>query len=248
MQPDADNLLSIAGITTPLIGFYDVADPKPFAPFAEPERCCFSAYENWLQGESILIELGGCKCPGGSYWIGGVMPGYAVNSEDPESQPLENFARSLNRREGFKSSDALMQQWLENQKPYLIENGYVVIGPLKAEQYEHLKTVTFYVNPDQLSLLLLGTEYNNASVDTHPAISAFGSGCGQMAAVLGDFDSSTPRAVIGATDIAMREHLPPDILALTVNKAMFEQLCGLDENSFLYKNFWKRLRQAREER
>ena len=247
MQPDATNLLRIAGIRTPLIGFYDVSDLKPFAPFAEPKRCCFSAYENWLKGESICITAGSCKCQGGSYWIGGVMPSYAERSEEADGEPLETFARSLNQREGFKSSDELMLQWLQNQKPYLIENGYVVIGPLKEEQYEHLKTVTFYVNPDQLSLLLLGTEYNNASVNEHPTISAFGSGCGQMAAVLGDVDSKTPRAALGATDIAMREHLPPDILALTVNKAMYEQLCGLDENSFLYKHFWKRLRQARGE-
>jgi hypothetical protein len=28
---------------------------------------------------------------------------------------------------------------------------------------------------------------------------------------------------------------------------MYEQLCGLDENSFLHKSFWKRLRNARGE-
>ena len=129
----------------------------------------------------------------------------------------------------------------------MIENGYVVIGPLKEKQYEHLKTVTFYVNPDQLSLLLLGAEYNNASIKNNPAITAFGSGCGQIAALLGDFDAGIPKAVIGATDIAMRVHLPPDILAFTVNKPMYKQLCELDENSFLYKHFWKRLRKARGE-
>ena len=159
----------------------------------------------------------------------------------------ENFAKVLNQREGFKSSDELMCQWLENLKPYMIENRYVVIGPLKDDQYEHLKTVTFYVNPDQLSLLLLGAEYNNASINDNPVITAFGSGCGQMAALFGDFDTDIPKAVIGATDIAMREYLPPDILAFAVNKPMYKQLCELDENSFLYKHFWKRLRKARGE-
>jgi hypothetical protein len=109
----------------------------------------------------------------------------------------------MNQREGFKSSDELMCQWLENLGPYMIENGYVVIGPLKDDQYEHLQTVTFYVNPDQLSLLLLGPEYDNASIDDSPVIAAFGSGCGQMAALFGDFDTDTPKAVIGATDIEM---------------------------------------------
>ena len=234
MQPDPKKLLEIAEIINPLIGFYDVPDPKPFEPFAKPKRCIFSCYKNWIKGESICISEGNCSCMGGGYWVGG-----------DEFTTRDNFAKSLNEREGFKSSQELMKQWLDNLKPYRIEHGYVAIGPLRNEQYDFLKTVTFFVNPDQLSLLLLGTEYNNASVNINPAITAFGSGCGQLAALFGNFDPDIPKAVIGATDIAMREHLPPYILALTVNKPMYRQLCELDENSFLYKSFWKRLRKAR---
>jgi hypothetical protein len=47
------------------------------------------------------------------------------------------------------------------------------------------------VNPDQLSLLIHGAEYNNVSVENPPVITAFGSGCGQMAALLGDLDESS---------------------------------------------------------
>ena len=68
-----------------------------------------------------------------------------------------------------------------------------------------------------------------------------------MAALFSNFNPEIPKAIIGGTDIAMREHLPADILALTVNKPMYRQLCELDENSFLYKSFWKRLRKARGE-
>jgi len=237
MKPDPKNLLEIAGIKTPLIGFYDVPDPEPFEPFARPERCIFSCYENWLKGESICISESDSSCRGGGYWIGGV-----------EFTSRDNFAKSLTEREGFKSSPELMNQWLDNQKPYKIEHGYVVIGPLRDEQYKYLKTVTFFVNPDQLSLLLLGTEYHNASVNVNPTFTAFGSGCGQLAALFGNhLDSDIPKAIIGATDIAMREHLPPDILALTVNKPMYRQLCELDENSFLFRTFWKTLRKARGE-
>jgi hypothetical protein len=247
MQPNPSDLLQNTGITTPLIGFYDVSDPKSFEPFTRPKRCFFGAYENWQKGESICISVNDASCMGGGYWVGGVMPAWAVKSATQDLSPREAFATGLNGREGFKSSDNLMCQWLENQEPYMIKNGFVVIGPLKNDHYEYLKTVTFYVNPDQLSLLLLGTEYNNASTTNHPTVAAFGSGCGQMAALLGDFDADIPKAVIGATDIAMREHLPPDILAFTVNKPMYKQLCELDENSFLYKSFWKKLRKSRGE-
>jgi len=236
MKPDPTELLKIAGIKTPLIGFYDVPDPKPFEPFAGPERCFFACYENWLKGESLRISENDTSCRGGGYWIGGV-----------EFTSLDNFAKGLNQREGFKSSTELMKRWLNNQKPYRIEHQYVVIGPLRDAQDDYLKTITFFVNPDQLSLLLLGTEYHNASVNIHPAFTAFGSGCGQLAALFGNLDQDIPKAIIGATDIAMREHLPPDILALTVNRPMYRQLCALDENSFLYKSFWKRLKTLREE-
>ena len=245
MIPDPTKLLEIAGIKTQLIGFYDVSDPKPFEPFAKSERCIFSSYKNWQKGESISISEGNCSCQGGGYWIGGVIPEWIMKSAETDKEPREIFAIGLNQREGFKSSEKLMCRWLENQKPYMIKNGNVMIGPLKDDQYKNLITVTFYVNPDQLSLLLLGAEYNNSSINGNPVITPFGSGCGQMAALFTNFDTFIPKAVVGATDIAMREHLPPGIFAFTVNKPMYKQLCELDESSFLYKSFWKRLSKAR---
>lgn len=246
MQPNPTDLLISAGITTPLIGFYDVADSAPFEPFVVPKRCFYSAYQNWLEGASICISPGNASCQGGGYWIGGEMPAWAIKAAG-DGDPMEAFGKSLNQREGFKETDELMCQWLENQDPYIIKNGFVVIGPLRPDQYKYLITVTFYVNPDQLSLLITGAEFNQTSTENPPVSVPFGSGCGQMAALLGDFESDLPKAVIGATDIAMRENLPPNILAFTVNKAMFKQLCELDQESFLYKGFWKRLQKTRME-
>ena len=90
---------------------------------------------------------------------------------------------------------------------------------------------------------MIGTQYHSAPGDPKPVLAPFGSGCSQLAALFENLDF--PQAIIGATDIAMRQYLPPDILALTVTKPMFKQLCELDENSFLYKTFWKSLRKAR---
>ena len=234
MTPDPKNLLEITGIDSPLVGFYDVPDPKPFKPFTKPVRCLFASYKNWLKGESTRITEDDVSCGGSGYWIRGVA-----------SRSRDEFVEFLTQAEGLKASPELMNQWLDTQKPYKIEHQCVVIGPLRDEQYAYLKTVTFFVNPDQLGLLLIGAEYHHASVNAHPAFTAFGSGCGQLAALFGDLDAERAKAIIGATDIAMREHLPPDILALTVNRPMYRQLCELDEKSFLYKPFWKRLQKAR---
>ena len=90
---------------------------------------------------------------------------------------------------------------------------------------------------------MLEAQYHIAFEDPTPVLAPFGSGCMQLVTL---FESlSFPRAVIEATDIAMRQCFPPDILALTVTKPMFERLCSLDERSFLYKPFWKRLQKAR---
>jgi hypothetical protein len=43
----------------------------------------------------------------------------------------------------------------------------------------------------------------------------------------------------------MRQWLPPDIMALSVTVPMFQQLCSLDEKSFLYKPFLKNLQKSR---
>ena len=45
----------------------------------------------------------------------------------------------------------------------------------------------------------------------------------------------------------MRQYLPPEILAFTVNKPMFEQLCNLDEiNGFLGKLLMGKFKKARQ--
>lgn len=59
------------------------------------------------------------------------------------------------------------------------------------------------------------------------------------------FQFSFQQAKIDATNMAMRQYFPPDILAFTVTKPMFENLCKLDKNSFLEKGFIKQLKKVR---
>ena len=136
-----------------------------------------------------------------------------------------------------------MIEGLDYRTPYEPKYPNILIGPLKQDQYEYLKSITFFVNPDQLSLLVLGANYNSAPGDPVPVIAPFGSGCMELIPLFENLN--IPQAIIGATDIAMRQYLPPDILAFTATKPMFKQLCELDEKSFLYKTFWGNLRKVR---
>jgi hypothetical protein len=236
MQPDATNLLNKIGITHPLIGVYDAPDPSPFEPLVRSQpgkwACAFMFYKKWLNGETLHITKDNFGCGGAGYWLC-----------NKESMTRKDFIKFLAEDEGLKSSQELMNRWLDYQKPYVQNHPNLLIGPLKEDQYAYLKSITFYVNPDQLSALMLGANYNNAPGDPPAVIAPFGSGCGLMLALFEDL--SIPQAMIGATDIAMRQHLLTDMLAFTVTKPMFEQLCQLDDRSFLSKPFWKNLRRAR---
>ena len=237
MQPDPTNLLNIVGITNPLIGFYDAPDALHFEPLVQPESgkrsCIFAFYENWLNGETLHITKSNFGCRGAGHWL-----------FDIRSSSREDFVKFLVDDEGLKSSHDLMNQWLDHHKSYRQEHPNILIGPLRENQYEYLKSITFFVNPDQMSVLKLGAQYNNSPGDPLPVIASFGSGCMELVSLFEDLN--IPQSIIGTTDIAMRQYLPSNILAFTVTKPMFEQLCKLNEKSFLYKPFWKNLKKARE--
>jgi len=235
-QPDPTYLISRIGLTIPLIGFYDAPDTSPFEPLIKPEpskrACIFAFYRQWLQGKTLHItkEISGCR--GAGHWVFNKV-----------TWSREDFVKFLADDEGLKASHALMNKWLDYNQPYRQEYPNILIGPLREDQYTYLKTITFFVNLDQLSALMLGAQYNSAPSDPPPVIAPFGSGCMELVPLFQDLN--VPQAMIGATDIAMRQYIPPDILAFTVTKPMFKQLCALDEQSFLYKPFWLRLRKAR---
>jgi hypothetical protein len=236
VRPDPSRLLERIGVTFPLIGFYDAPDVSPFEPLVRigsgESSCLFSFYENWMNGETLLLTRESYGCRG----AGSCLLGVATRSQ-------EDLITFLVDEEGLKDSRELMRQWIDRRRSYNPEHPNLLIGPLRPDEYQYLKTVTFYVNPDQLAALILGANYHSGPDDPAPVAAPFGSGCSQLLPLFADL--AVPQAIVGATDIAMRQWLPPDALAFTVTIPMFAQLCELDEKSFLYKPFLRRLQDAR---
>jgi hypothetical protein len=235
MQPKPDVLLRELEYELPLIGFYDTPDPEPFKPssVAKSGSCVFDFYPSWLNGETLHITKDHYGCGG----AGASLCGIQTRSEDA-------FVKFLVDGEGLKASHDLMLQWIRTRKTYSMEHENIMIGPLKPDQYEFLKTVTFLVNPDQLAALCTGAQYKAKPTDPPSVIAPFGSGCSHLVPFK-DFDA--PQASIGGTDSAMRQAYPSCMLSITVTKPMFEQLCALDEKSFLFKSFWQDLKKARKQ-
>ena len=226
MQPDPTTILQTLSISEPLIGLYDAPDPVPFEPLVEPgapRECVFASYSHWREGKTLHItkEKHGCGAP---HLLG------------VQSRSREAMVKFLVDEEGLRASHELMDLWLDAAPGYEPRHGHVLIGPLKAAQYKYLRSVTFYVNADQLAVLVTGSSYYSRP-DDPPVLAPFSSGCGQLASVIGDLD--VPHAVIDATDQAMRKHLDPGLLAFTVTRPMFELLCRWadDPASSLHNTF-----------
>ncbi len=233
VQPDPSRLCQRLDIGIPLIGFYDAPDPELFEPLVAPmgRDCVYSFFDCWTKGETLHLTRDHYGCGGAGHWMWGI-----------QLRSRKEFIEFLVDDEGLKASHELMENWIDSSKPYRAEHLHLFLGPLKEDAWSYVKTVTFLVNPDQLSALMIGAQYHGAPGDPPSVIAPFGSGCSQFQPFK---DLGIAQSSIGATDIAMRRHIPPDILSLTVTKRMFRQLCELDERSFLYKPFLQRLRQAR---
>ena len=67
--------------------------------------------------------------------------------------------------EGLRASHELMELWLDAAPGYEPRHGHVLIGPLRADQYDYLRSVTFYVNADQLAVLVTGSSYYSRPED-----------------------------------------------------------------------------------
>jgi len=231
--PDPTRLRQTLNIGAPIIGFFDAPEPGLFEPVVSPQAkdCVFSFYDAWLKGKTLHITRENYGCGGAGHWMWGI-----------QLRPRKEFLEFLVDEEGLKASRALMAKWIDAALPYRAQHPHLFLGPLKDEAWPYLKTASFLVNPDQLSALAIGAQYHSAPEDPPPVIAPFGSGCSQFQ----PFHSlDTPQASIGATDIAMRQHLPAGIMMMAVTKPMFRQLCALDEKSFLGKPFLRRLKEAR---
>ncbi|MCU0288914.1 MAG: DUF169 domain-containing protein [Acidobacteria bacterium] len=241
MIPNPDLLLDKIKLKRPLIGVYDAPPGLGFKPLMEPDPekknlCIYSFYQDWMAGRTLHLSPDFYGCKGCGYWMFGI---------DAQSHHIS--PGFLVENEGLKHSSHFMSQWLKNEKPYVPRYGHLFIGPLRDEYFNFLKSVTFMINPDQLSLLVNGAHYfHNPEDPISPIITSFGPGCRQILSTFKDLKHA--QAIIGATDIPVRRFLPPHILAFSVTVAMFQLLCSLDEQSFLFKISTENLQKTRGEK
>ncbi len=143
--------------------------------------------------------------------------------------------------EGLKAEPAIAQAYLDRAKPPDLRSDSVLVGPLRLEQWDTLRSITFFVDPDRLgAVMTLAGYWSSDNVVSAP----FGSGCSFLWRAL--TEDGQDHAVLGATDIAMRRYLPPDILTLSVTPQRFAQMVAFPDGAFLNRGWWNDLMDYRE--
>jgi len=242
-----DRLRGALRLATPIIGLYDM-DPTPeFEPSvqAKGRACCFAYYPRWLKGETLIVKRGEDDdfmnpqhgCPGLQKHFGfdRMYPPWMANF-------LTDGKNGAPMGEGLKATPALAQEFLDRIVFPEPSGDHVMLGPLKLDYWSNIRSVTFFADPDRLAgLMTLAALWSS---DPDEVAAPFSSGCGLMWEVFNNFGKD--RAVIGATDLAMRKYLPPEIICLTVSPERFEQMVDFPEDAFLNKSWWNELLDQRE--
>jgi hypothetical protein len=127
---------------------------------------------------------------------------------------------------------------------------YVVVKPLdKADpEKDEIKNVTFFVDPDALSALVILASYGRPEAEN--VIIPWAAGC-QVMGILAyrELDRERPRGLVGMTDISARKNvratLGEHILSFTAPWPLFEEMESNVEGSFLQRATWNSLQKSK---
>lgn len=145
--------------------------------------------------------------------------------------------------EGYKKTPELADNFIKQLPVADIPYSYVVFKPL--EETDMLKDspqmVCFYVNPDQLSALVVLANYGRPGNDN--VIIPGGAGCHTVCLIpYYETKQERPRAVVGMTDVTARPMVDPDVLSFSVPFKMFLEMEENVPGSFLEKTSWHKVR------
>ena len=163
-----------------------------------------------------------------------------------EGKIPEELWQELAYGERYIKSPELVQDFIECLPIRQIPARYVIFKPLEQVEPEKEEpvVVSFPVNPDQLSALVVMANYNKRGVDRVQI--PMGAGCQQVGIFAYQAgEAEEPYAMVGLTDLSarlnVRKILGKDILTFTVPWKMFLEMESEVEGSFLERTTWKRL-------
>jgi uncharacterized protein (DUF169 family) len=162
-------------------------------------------------------------------------------------EAYDNFVHG----ERYRKTPDLVRQFVKNLPMVDIPAKYVVFKPLSEvdRAKEAPETIIFFADPDQLSALVVLANYGRDESDS--VIIPHAAACQTIGIYpYREARNGKGRAVVGLTDLSARVHmnrqLAPNLMTFAVPLAMFDEMEGNAEGSFLGRHTWQTLVEGKE--
>jgi uncharacterized protein (DUF169 family) len=152
--------------------------------------------------------------------------------------------------ERYIKSPALVEKFIRTLPIMEIPKPYVVFKPLDDvdEQKETPQNIIFFVNPDQLSALIVLANYGRVSNES--VIIPYAAGCQTIGIYpYEEAKAVKPRGIVGLTDLSARLYVRKQLgdancMTFTAPYALFEEMEKNVADSFLQRHTWQSLHNA----
>jgi uncharacterized protein (DUF169 family) len=163
---------------------------------------------------------------------------------------LGRMADDYLKGERYVKNPEATRRFVESLPIQDIPSKFVIVRPLNRAEPEkdEIKNVTFFVDPDALSALVILANY--ARPDEENVIVPWAAGCQVMGIfAYRELEREHPRGLIGMTDISARKNvratLGENILSLTAPWPLFQEMESNVEGSFLQRETWLSLQNSK---
>ena len=149
--------------------------------------------------------------------------------------------------ERYFKNPAMVERFIQSLPITAIPARYVVFRPLKDidPAKEKPQSITFFVNPDQLSALVILANYGRG--DNENVIIPYAAGC-QIVGIYSyrEAASARPRAIVGLTDLSARVYIRKQLndaclMTFTAPYALFKEMEQNVPGSFFERHAWQAL-------
>ena len=202
------------------------------------------------KGRTAVFDRTTFGCPGGGTGLGFgnqyEQCGLAIDSllSAGSKEIADTMERRSHMEEGerFFKTPEMVRQVIASMPITDIPTEFVVFKPLdQVVEGDDPALVVFFVNADQLSALVVMSDYARGS--GAGAIAPFGGACQSVLYGYAEAQRESPRGVIGFFDIAQRNRVDRETLSFTVPYTLFEEMETNVEGSFLEMEDWRELRE-----
>lgn len=248
MQSKLADAIALASSPVAII----LSDDKPEGALQFKENgwgCVAASMLAVSKGKTAVFDRQTYGCPGGGTGLGfgnayekrSFAIDKLLSTGDAEEAKGYRSGSHMGEGERFLRTPELVRRWLGCMPMTEVPTEYVVMKPLgDIADADGPELVVFLVNADQLSALIVMTDFSRGSGD--PAIAPFGGACQSIIYGYEEAKRDAPRGVVGFFDIAQRHRVSRETLSFTVPWPLFLQMEADVADSFLHLEDWRKLR------